>query len=121
MRPTLALALLLLVAGVPALAQEHPVSNTKIVPPQAPKLIELLKAGGLIVFFRHGTTPDYAEPPGHAGGQLVPARRQRPHQLLRPKRQVVPSFGEDGAGRHAEPALLGLDVTRRRKPVQDPA
>lgn len=62
-RPTLALALLLLIAGFPALAQEHPVSNTKIVPPQAPKLIELLKAGGLVVFFRHGTTPDYAEPP----------------------------------------------------------
>ena len=62
-RPTLALALLLLIAGFPALGQEHPVSNTRIVPPQAPKLIELLKAGGLIVFFRHGTTPDYAEPP----------------------------------------------------------
>ena len=62
-RPTLALALLLLSAALPALAQEHPVSNTKIVPPQAPKLLELLKAGGLIVFFRHGTTPDYAEPP----------------------------------------------------------
>ena len=62
-RPTLALALLLLIAGFPALAQEHPVSNTKIVPPQAPLLIDLLRAGGLIVFFRHGTTPDYAEPP----------------------------------------------------------
>lgn len=62
-RPALALALLLMMAGVQALAQEHPVSNTKIVPPQAPMLIELLKAGGLIVFFRHGTTPDYAEPP----------------------------------------------------------
>ncbi len=60
-RPAFALALLLLTGAV-AHAQEHPVSNTKIVPPQAPVLIELLKAGGLIVFFRHGTTPDYAEP-----------------------------------------------------------
>ena len=62
-----ALALLVLVAAFAftpsAFAQEHPVSNTKVVPPQVPKLIEMLKAGGYIVFFRHGTTPDYAEPP----------------------------------------------------------
>jgi phosphohistidine phosphatase SixA len=62
-----ALALLLLVAAPtfapPASAQEHPVGNTKIVPPQAPQLIEMLKGGGYIIFFRHGTTPDYAEPP----------------------------------------------------------
>ena len=61
-----ALALLLVAAFAftpSAFAQEHPVSNTKVVPPQAPKLIEMLKAGGYIIFFRHGTTPDYAEPP----------------------------------------------------------
>lgn len=55
-------ALALLLATTTASAQEHPVSNTKIVPPQAPQLIEMLKAGGYIIFFRHGATPDYAEP-----------------------------------------------------------
>ncbi len=53
---------LLLLAATSALAQEHPVGNTKIVPPQAPQLIAMLKTGGYIIFFRHGTTPDYAEP-----------------------------------------------------------
>ena len=61
MRGLLAALLGLLAAGA-ALAQEHPVSNTKIVPPQAPKLIEMLRTGGYVIFFRHGTTPDYAEP-----------------------------------------------------------
>ena len=55
-------ATLLLFGAAAAAAQEHPVSNTKIVPPQAPVLIEMLKGGGYMVFFRHGTTPDYAEP-----------------------------------------------------------
>ena len=58
-----ALALLLLLVAASASAQEHPVGNTKVVPPQAPQLIAMLKAGGYIIFFRHGTTPDYAEPP----------------------------------------------------------
>lgn len=64
-RSWLALAALAIGLGLAgsAGAQEHPVGNTKIVPPQAPALIAMLKAGGHIVFFRHGTTPDYAEPP----------------------------------------------------------
>jgi phosphohistidine phosphatase SixA len=60
--PLAALTLLLLVSTA-ALAQEHPVGNTKIVPPQARMLVEMLNSGGYIIFFRHGTTPDYAEPP----------------------------------------------------------
>ncbi|MFI4999495.1 MAG: histidine phosphatase family protein [Reyranellales bacterium] len=63
MRAPLAALALLLLAAATALAQEHPVGNTKIVPPPTVQLIEMLKAGGYIVFFRHGTTPDYAEPP----------------------------------------------------------
>ena len=39
-------ATLLLFGAAAAAAQEHPVSNTKIVPPQAPVLIEMLKGGG---------------------------------------------------------------------------
>jgi hypothetical protein len=62
MRAPLAAFVLLLIAAASAWGQEHPVGNTKIVPPQAPLLIEMLKGGGYIVFFRHGTTPDYQEP-----------------------------------------------------------
>jgi broad specificity phosphatase PhoE len=45
-----------------AVAQEHPVFNTKVEPPQAPVLRDMLKAGGYVIHFRHGTTPDYQEP-----------------------------------------------------------
>jgi broad specificity phosphatase PhoE len=58
---TLALALMLAaIAG--AAAQEHPVFNTKVEPPQAPVLREMLQKGGLVIFIRHATTPDYQEP-----------------------------------------------------------
>lgn len=53
-------ALLLLAA--PLAAQEHPVNNTKIVPPHAVALLQMLREGGLVIYFRHGSTPDYAEP-----------------------------------------------------------
>src|SRR5258706_12193081 len=60
-RLTLALALLLAgLTGAPA--QEHPVFNTKVEPPQAPILREMLQKGGFVIFLRHGTTPDYQEP-----------------------------------------------------------
>lgn len=55
-------ATLLLIAAPPLAAQEHPVTNTKIEPPQAPVLRDMLKGGGYVIFFRHGTTPDYQEP-----------------------------------------------------------
>lgn len=59
----LALALALLVAGVVAgAAQEHPVFNTKVEPPQAPVLREMLQKGGFVIFLRHASTPDYQEP-----------------------------------------------------------
>ena len=69
-KPAIVLALSLIAAATVSssamvsavAAQEHPVGNTRIVPPQAPALIEMLKAGGYVIFFRHGTTPDYAEP-----------------------------------------------------------
>lgn len=60
MRTVLA-ALLCLLAGA-ATAQEHPVFNTKVHPPHAAALFDMLKAGGLILYFRHGATPDYMEP-----------------------------------------------------------
>lgn len=60
-RPTFALALLL-AALTSAAAQEHPVFNTKVEPPQAPVLREMLQKGGLVIFFRHAATPDYQEP-----------------------------------------------------------
>jgi len=60
-RLTLALALWL--AGLAgAAAQEHPVFNTKVEPPQAPVLREMLRKGGFVIFFRHAATPDYQEP-----------------------------------------------------------
>jgi len=55
----------LLGAGVAAFAvgaQEHPVFNTKVEPPQAPLLRDMLKTGGYVIHFRHGATPDYQEP-----------------------------------------------------------
>jgi broad specificity phosphatase PhoE len=45
-----------------ARAQEHPVFNTKVEPPQAPLLREMLQKGGFVIFLRHATTPDYQEP-----------------------------------------------------------
>ncbi|HJQ56396.1 MAG TPA: histidine phosphatase family protein [Vineibacter sp.] len=51
-----------LLVAMPATAQEHPVFNTKVDPPQAPVLRDRLKAGGHVIFFRHGATPDYQEP-----------------------------------------------------------
>lgn len=54
-------ALLCLLTGAAA-AQEHPVFNTKVHPPHATALLDMLKAGGLILYFRHGATPDYMEP-----------------------------------------------------------
>ena len=65
MRRTLIAYLPLVLAalwGGPALAQEHPVFTTKIDPPQAPVLHEMLKGGGYVIFFRHAGTPDYQEP-----------------------------------------------------------
>ena len=47
--------------AVPAIAQEQPTFNTKIVSPQAPELLAMLRGGGYVLFFRHGSTPDYAE------------------------------------------------------------
>lgn len=59
----LTLALTLSLAGLTgAMAQEHPVFNTKVEPPQAPVLREMLQRGGLVIFFRHAATPDYQEP-----------------------------------------------------------
>lgn len=59
----LALACAILVVGpAAAAAQEHPVFNTKVEPPQAPVLREMLQRGGFVIFFRHATTPDYQEP-----------------------------------------------------------
>lgn len=59
----LTFALVLLLAGLTAAAaQEHPVFNTKVEPPQAPVLREMLQKGGFVIFLRHGTTPDYQEP-----------------------------------------------------------
>jgi broad specificity phosphatase PhoE len=43
-------------------AQEQPSFNTKIGSPQAPQLLEMLRGGGYVIFFRHGSTPDYREP-----------------------------------------------------------
>lgn len=48
-------------AVVPAAAQEQPSFNTKVVAPQAPELLAMLRGGGYVLFFRHGATPDYAE------------------------------------------------------------
>lgn len=45
-----------------ARAQEQPTFNTKIASPQAPELVAMLKGGGYVIFFRHGSTPDYREP-----------------------------------------------------------
>jgi broad specificity phosphatase PhoE len=59
----LTLALVLSLAGLAgAAAQEHPVFNTKVEPPQAPVLRDMLLRGGLVIFFRHAATPDYQEP-----------------------------------------------------------
>lgn len=59
----LTFALALSFAGLTgAAAQEHPVFNTKVEPPQAPVLREMLQRGGLVIFFRHAATPDYQEP-----------------------------------------------------------
>jgi len=56
-----ALALFALPA-LPLAAQEQPSFNTKIGSPQAPQLVAMLKEGGYVIFFRHGSTPDYREP-----------------------------------------------------------
>lgn len=64
-RLTLALALSVapwLIGLAGASAQEHPVFNTKVEPPQAPVLRDMLLRGGLVIFFRHAATPDYQEP-----------------------------------------------------------
>ncbi|MBX3499710.1 MAG: histidine phosphatase family protein [Alphaproteobacteria bacterium] len=59
----LALALAFLLAALSAAAaQEHPVFNTKVEPPQAPVLRDMLQKGGFVIFFRHAATPDYQEP-----------------------------------------------------------
>jgi broad specificity phosphatase PhoE len=59
----LALALALLLSGFAgATAQEHPVFNTKVEPPQAPVLRDMLQKGSFVIFIRHATTPDYQEP-----------------------------------------------------------
>ena len=60
-RPTFALALLL-ASLTDATAQEHPVFNTRVEPPRAAVLREMLQKGGFVIFLRHGTTPDYQEP-----------------------------------------------------------
>ncbi len=51
-----------LLAVAPLHAQEQPSYNTKIGSPQAPQLLEMLRAGGYVIFFRHGSTADYREP-----------------------------------------------------------
>ncbi len=63
MKRSIALALIatLLFAGA-ALAQEQPSFNTKIASPQAPELVAMLREGGYVIFFRHGSTADYREP-----------------------------------------------------------
>jgi broad specificity phosphatase PhoE len=62
-RRTILLALASAMLAAPmAGAQEHPVFNTKVAPPQAPVLRDMLKAGGYVIHFRHGATPDYQEP-----------------------------------------------------------
>ena len=48
-------------ATITAYAQEQPTFNTKIVSPQAPELLAMLRGGGYVLYFRHGSTPDYAE------------------------------------------------------------
>ena len=55
------LAFALSVTAMPANAQEQPTFNTKIVSPQAPELLAMLRGGGYVLYFRHGSTPDYAE------------------------------------------------------------
>lgn len=63
MPPTLRLlTLTLLFIATGAAAQEHPVFNTKVEPPQAPMLRDMLQRGGFVIFFRHATTPDFQEP-----------------------------------------------------------
>jgi len=55
----------LALATLPALsaqAQEQPTFNTKVVSPQAVELLTMLKEGGYVIYFRHGSTPDYREP-----------------------------------------------------------
>lgn len=56
------LTLTLLFIATGAAAQEHPVFNTKVEPPQAPMLRDMLQRGGFVIFFRHATTPDFQEP-----------------------------------------------------------
>ncbi len=56
------LAALAVLASWTAGAQEHPVFNTKVEPPQAPVLRDMLLRGGYVIFFRHAATPDYQEP-----------------------------------------------------------
>ncbi len=62
MRRLLIFAAALFLVASSAMAQEHPVNNTKIVPPHAVALLQMLRDGGLVIFFRHGSTPDYSEP-----------------------------------------------------------
>jgi phosphohistidine phosphatase SixA len=52
----------LLLSPLSVAAQEHPVNNTKISPPHAVALLQMLREGGLVIYFRHGSTPDYSEP-----------------------------------------------------------
>lgn len=56
------LTLAYLFAAAGAAAQEHPVFNTRIEPPQAPVLRDMLRKGGFVLFLRHAATPDYQEP-----------------------------------------------------------
>lgn len=62
MRRLLLALLTSLLFAAPLAAQEHPVTNTKIVPPHAVALLAMLREGGLVIFFRHASTPDYSEP-----------------------------------------------------------
>ncbi len=91
-------ALLLLAA--PLAAQEHPVNNTKIVPPHAVALLQMLREGGLVIYFRHGSTPDYAEP---NITDFADCPRQR---------------NLNGLGR-AQAALIGEDFKALKIPVGD--
>jgi phosphohistidine phosphatase SixA len=65
---------LLFLIATPVAAQEHPVFATKITPPQGPMLVDMLKGGGFVIFFRHAATPDFMEP---APIDLTSCARQR--------------------------------------------
>jgi broad specificity phosphatase PhoE len=66
MKKTMTLALAAMALALPPVAplqaQEQPSFNTKIASPQAPQLVAMLREGGYVIYFRHGSTPDYREP-----------------------------------------------------------